>query len=146
MNEFIASILAHLIVGLFWGLIATLISCFLLNKFVMPFRRNTALRKAWDSGHVVKATLKKLLHSKGEDTARWVLGVYEYTVNGREYIYKGRFYPDCPTEITLFYKINPRKAKRELHFGYIEDEWKIILAIFTLIFFVLSIIKRGSIL
>ena len=136
------TILAYLIVAAFHAFWLTLAAVFLLNEFVMPFLRKKALRKAKESGHVVEASWIDSLYARGDDTSTWVLGVYEYTVNGRKYKYKGRFYPDCPLQITLFYKRNPRKAKTKLDFGFVES-WETVFLVMLVVSVIAMIITKS---
>ena len=109
----------------------------LINMFIMPFCKNSALKKAKLDGHVVKAKHVKNIYAEGDDiaTAGYILGVYEYTVDSKKYKYQGQYMITPPNEEILYYKTNPRKAKTEVQFGSLEGGKGLIFLIISIIVF-----------
>lgn len=139
-NNFIATIAAYLFIAMVCSAILTAIICLFLNIFVMPFFKEKARCQAEKDGRVVEAKNVKWESPVSMDkdckyyAEYW--GYYEYTYKGKQYKYKAPFNYFPPDSIILYFKKNPAKAKHELDFGYIEDEWKPFFGVLTLIFFI----------
>lgn len=125
------------------GILTAAITLF-LNLFVMPFSRNKARQQAEKDGRVVEAKNVKWMSPVSMDkdckyyAEYW--GHYEYTYGGKKYKYKAPFNYFPPDNLTLYFKKNPAKAKIETDFGYVEDEWKPVFVLLTIICFVVTIL------
>lgn len=144
MDEIIGMLEARVIVVLIPALVCLPIVILFLNMFVMPFKKNKALSKAWADGHVVDAKLidkSDYIPSASDDRSedKWSDLKYEYYYNNKRYVYKVRTnYTSMPKyERKLYFKQNPAKAKMETSFGGVENKWKVYWGL-VLIFFIIS--------
>ena len=110
----------------------------LINMFVMPFCKNSALKKAKLDGHVVKAKHIKNIYAQGDDISKRgsdILGIYEYTVGSKKYKFRGYYVGTPPNIEILYYKTNPKKARPDVQFGFLEGGKSLIFVIVSIIIF-----------
>mgnify|MGYP004686674985 CR=1 FL=1 len=125
LSVVLASVISFIIIGI-------------INMFIMPFYKSSALKKAELNEHVIKAKKMKTIHPDGMEerkTAGYIVGVYEYEVDSKKYRYKGKYVTTPPQIETLYYKNNPKSAKPEFQFGFLEDSKYLIFLVVLFIVF-----------
>lgn len=122
--------------------VGTLVICFVLNAFILPFRKEKRLRKARTKGHCVKAKITNTVFNKEgirSNASNWT-GFYAYEYHGRRYRRRYLYSDIPPAELDLYFSNSPRKAAPEMLFGKVENEWIPIFLMLSAVSFITNII------
>lgn len=143
-------IIAYMLVGIFLGLIASIvvtpIFCLLRTIFFVPFIREKLRKEAIRKGHVIEASLQKSYNAVKHDTEFGNvgtiedIGVYHYEYNGKTYKYQATTSKGLSSKITLYYIKNPRKATVSMDLGNWEIPWLRFYLIIALVIAVATVI------
>lgn len=136
--------------GILFGVVGTLIYCFIVAAFVRPYRQLKAFSTVNLKGEKIQSSPPKSVVAKNvdfiyrnsrDDLFDVTFGIYEYTVDGRKYRYKEQFRtPNVPDTITLYYRKDPSKAQNKNDFGGVENDWLPMFGILSLIGFLLTFV------
>ena len=126
------------------GIFTFVLGMVLLVKgyFTYETRNKKKCRKAQQLGHIVPATLISSEHryttQTNENTGRewkdwYYRGIYQYYVDGKEYIYYLDTENKSPQSLTLYYI---KKPKRAFHAG--KATWQPVILIYIMPLFVMA--------
>lgn len=144
-NNFTSLLFTRVFIAALIAVIITIIICFLLNTIIMPFTRLKGIKKAELKGRMVHAILTKTITPYIVDNSESGIhtsidGIYQYEYKGKKYQYKGHFHRTPPTDIKLYFRNDPSKARTDLEYGRLESEWKIIFVISLIVIFISTFI------
>lgn len=113
------------------SIIVTVAVCAVINGIIMPFFKKKRKKRAINNGHYLTAYRTRFIYNPEGIThkAHEYTGIFHYEYKHRNY--KCSFYYDDlpPEEITLYFANNPRKAKPDEQFGYLENERYLVFVI-----------------
>ena len=125
----IAIILISLVLSPMLSVMSTPFLVFFRKVFYVPFARKKYLKEAIEKGNIVQA---KLVRSRdvtedyngyGLVSSNEVIGLYEYSYNGKKYKYRASATSILPDELTLYFIKNPKKACLSDEIGFRESNW-----------------------
>lgn len=131
MEELFGWLMTHVFIAAVVAGAATLVICFLLNLFVMPFTSIKGVKKAEKEGRCVEAILVEIVFPRGLQNDESGVhtstdGIYKYEYKGKTYRYRGHYISTPPTQEKLYFRRNPKKARPSVKYGRLESEWKVI--------------------
>lgn len=140
MEELMAVLLGRVFMSIFVSGTITLVICFVMNHVVLPFTSYKGAEKAKAAGRMINAVRVGTIIPRGIDIGEqgvqsMHVGIYEYWYNGIKYTYKGSFYYSPPTDLELYFRKVPSKARMEQEYGRLESEWKPLFAILAVVCF-----------